>query len=142
MRGTDRRFTSDPSQNVTPVWSPKGDRVVFRSDRGGHPGDLYQKAADGSGQDEPLLSTSPPCSCTRSSPSRSANSAGPKPGFEAGKPAPLFDSHIIGININYFNYDVTADGKRFLVSTSGVRTAPDGARELESGIEEITLDGR
>lgn len=47
--------------------------------------------------------------------------AGPKPSFEAGTPVPLFDAHIAGAgtNIAYFNYDVTADGKRFLVASTG-----------------------
>jgi Tol biopolymer transport system component len=39
-----------------PFWSPKGDRILFRSDRSGH-GDLYQKATSGSGEMELLLST-------------------------------------------------------------------------------------
>jgi Tol biopolymer transport system component len=56
-RGTDLRLTSDASGNMVPVWSPGGDRIVFRSNRGGHPGDIYQRKASGSGQDELLLST-------------------------------------------------------------------------------------
>ena len=42
--------------NLDPVWSPKGDHIVFNSNRSGT-FDLYQKAASGSGQDELLLST-------------------------------------------------------------------------------------
>src|SRR5437660_11382910 len=53
-RGTDTRFTFDTSSNLDPSWSPKGDRVVFNSNRGG-PWNLYQTS--GSGQDELLLST-------------------------------------------------------------------------------------
>ena len=54
-RGTETRFTSDPSNNVSPVWSPRGDRIVFSSNRKGGVYNLYQKAASGSGQDELLL---------------------------------------------------------------------------------------
>jgi Tol biopolymer transport system component/predicted Ser/Thr protein kinase len=54
-RGTDRRVTSDASVNQFPVWSPKGDRIAFTSNRGGV-FNLYQRAANGSGQDELLLS--------------------------------------------------------------------------------------
>jgi hypothetical protein len=45
--------------------------------------------------------------------------AGPKPSFEPGAPMPLFESHIQGRGQpgNGFQYDVTADGKRFLVDT-------------------------
>jgi len=53
-RGTETRFTSSASNNVAPVWSPKGDRIVFSSNRKGV-NNLYQKAASGSGQDELLL---------------------------------------------------------------------------------------
>jgi hypothetical protein len=58
--GTDIRLTSDASANRDPVWSPKGDRIVFQSSRGGRPGDLYQRAASGSGQDEPVSDDSQP----------------------------------------------------------------------------------
>jgi Tol biopolymer transport system component len=58
VRGNERRLTTDGSNNTVPFWSPKGDRIVFRSNRGGHAGDLYLRASSGSGQDEPLLSTS------------------------------------------------------------------------------------
>jgi Tol biopolymer transport system component/predicted Ser/Thr protein kinase len=55
-RGTETRFTSDTSVNVTPFWSPQGDRIVFASSR--HAGgafNLFQKAASGSAQEEVLL---------------------------------------------------------------------------------------
>ncbi len=52
-RGVRTRFTSGPSSNADPVWSPEGSRIVFHSDRK-HQGDLYRKAAGGGGE-EPLL---------------------------------------------------------------------------------------
>jgi len=55
-RGTETRFTSEPSFNIAPVWSPRGDRIVFASNRKGAY-NLYQKAI-GSGNDE-LLSNNP-----------------------------------------------------------------------------------
>ena len=58
-RGTETRFTSDASTNVAPFWSPKGDRIVFASNRTGVY-NLYQKAASGSGQEELLLPNSLP----------------------------------------------------------------------------------
>jgi Tol biopolymer transport system component len=54
-RGAEQRFTTDPSFNRAPFWSPKGDLVLFSSSRGGALGDLYLKAASGSGQEELLL---------------------------------------------------------------------------------------
>ena len=46
--------------------------------------------------------------------------AGAKPAFEAGAPVPLFDAHMVhAVNFTeVFEYDVTADGKRFLINTT------------------------
>jgi len=57
VRGTETRLTSDASHNVGPSWAPRGNRIVFRSDRGGSGGDLYQGSANGSSRDELLLTT-------------------------------------------------------------------------------------
>ena len=44
--------------------------------------------------------------------------AGPKPVFEVGGPVALFDAHIAPtVTNNIVNYDVTVDGKRFLIET-------------------------
>jgi hypothetical protein len=47
---------------------------------------------------------------------------GPKPSLESGVPVPLFESHIIATpqTNGVFQYDVTPDGKRFLVVTNNV----------------------
>jgi len=55
-RGTETRFTNDPSSNIAPFWSPGGDRIVFASNRTGVY-NLYQKTA-GSGREMPLLANS------------------------------------------------------------------------------------
>jgi eukaryotic-like serine/threonine-protein kinase len=45
--------------------------------------------------------------------------AGAKSSFEAGTPAALFDAHLApSPNNNLFEYDVTSDGKRFLINTA------------------------
>jgi Tol biopolymer transport system component len=221
-RATDRRFTTDASQNFDPVWSPNADRVAFRSNRRGSPGDLYQKAVTGSDEDELLLST--PNAKVVNQWSRDGRivyteidpktkedlwilladrrrvkflqtefkefqgqispdghwmaytlddtrqrdvyvrpfppyegiwkistaggeqprwrgdsrelffvgadgkltavavkgSVGAKPSFEIGAPEPLFDAHIVATITDAHQYDVTADGKRFLVRTTNV----------------------
>lgn len=53
-RGTNTRFTFSPSTDRYPVWSPDGTRIVFASNRFGH-NDLYQKSANGTGEDELLF---------------------------------------------------------------------------------------
>ena len=57
-RGTETPFTSIGSNNLAPFWSPDGKRIVFTSNRRGGLLSLYQKAASGSGPDEPLLQNS------------------------------------------------------------------------------------
>jgi serine/threonine protein kinase/WD40 repeat protein len=56
-REAEQRFTTDASFNNSPVWSPKGDRMVFASSRSGTI-NLYQKATNGTGKDELLLPSS------------------------------------------------------------------------------------
>jgi hypothetical protein len=47
-------------------------------------------------------------------------SFGAKPSFEAGAPVALFDAHTVHwANDFAFEYDVTADGKRFLINMTG-----------------------
>jgi Tol biopolymer transport system component len=53
-RGLRSRFTFDPSDDATAVWSPDGKRLAFNSRRKGH-FDLYVKASNGSGEEEALL---------------------------------------------------------------------------------------
>jgi eukaryotic-like serine/threonine-protein kinase len=50
------KFTFDPATEVSPVWSPEGSRVVFRSLRNG-PSDLFVKPANGATDEQPLLVT-------------------------------------------------------------------------------------
>jgi Tol biopolymer transport system component len=54
-RGAEQRFTTDTSPKFAPFWSPKGDRIVYASTRGSGIFNLYQKAASGMGQEEPLF---------------------------------------------------------------------------------------
>src|SRR4029078_10524417 len=51
--------------------------------------------------------------------------AGTKPAFEAGPPVELFDTHVAhgGLDTT-FHYDVTADGKRFLIHTDTSSAGP------------------
>ena len=52
------RFTFDPGNDIYPVWSPDGSRIVFGSDRDGGVPHLYQKRADGVGIEEPVVKSS------------------------------------------------------------------------------------
>jgi eukaryotic-like serine/threonine-protein kinase len=53
LRGLCTKFTTNPALDDSPLWSPEGDWIVFRSLRNGR-GDLFQKKADGSGPEESL----------------------------------------------------------------------------------------
>jgi serine/threonine protein kinase/Tol biopolymer transport system component len=48
------RFTFGPTNEVTPLWSRDGRRIVFSSNRNGH-WDLFERAADGVTDEQPLL---------------------------------------------------------------------------------------
>ena len=54
-RGVTSRFTFDPANETSPLWSPDGNRLVFSSDRKG-PASLYEKAASGTGPEKELWS--------------------------------------------------------------------------------------
>ncbi len=53
-RGVRTRFTFDPADDVSPLWSLDGRAIVFSSNRKGHY-DLYRKALDGAAEEEALL---------------------------------------------------------------------------------------
>jgi hypothetical protein len=54
-RGVPTRFTFDPAQDVAPVWSPDGSKIVFVRGGNSNTGDLYLKASDMSGSEQMLL---------------------------------------------------------------------------------------
>ena len=54
--GASRRLTFDPHDDCGPTWSPDGKRIAFFSDRRGVR-EIYQKPADGSGDDELLVAS-------------------------------------------------------------------------------------
>jgi Tol biopolymer transport system component/predicted Ser/Thr protein kinase len=56
-RGLRTRFTSDPAEDLSPVWSPDGRTIVFQSSRTGH-FELYRKPVDGSRKEELLYADS------------------------------------------------------------------------------------
>jgi len=56
VRGTNSRLTMSPATDASPVWSPDGTHIVFRSNRE-NVHDLYMRAPNGNGDDEPLLKT-------------------------------------------------------------------------------------
>jgi dipeptidyl aminopeptidase/acylaminoacyl peptidase len=56
-RGVTTRLTSDPAQDISPVWNADGSRIAFLSTRS--PSGIYQRASNGAGQEELLLKFDP-----------------------------------------------------------------------------------
>jgi eukaryotic-like serine/threonine-protein kinase len=54
--GTAMRFTFDPADDYSPIWAPDGSRIAFASNHDGTFG-IYEKLANGSGDEEQLLSS-------------------------------------------------------------------------------------
>ena len=52
-RSVGSRLTSDPANDILPIWSPDGTRIIFGSTR--QPIGIYVKSASGTGQEELLL---------------------------------------------------------------------------------------
>jgi Tol biopolymer transport system component len=48
------RFTFDPANELGPIWSPDGERIIFSSNRSGR-ADLYEKPSSGAGSETVLL---------------------------------------------------------------------------------------
>jgi Tol biopolymer transport system component len=58
VRGVPTQLTFDAAANRNPVWSPDGNKVLFRSNRTSG-GALYWKLSSGAGTDESLLASNP-----------------------------------------------------------------------------------
>ena len=58
-RNVPSRFTFDPANENSPVWSPDRNRILFASNRSGS-NNVYQRLASGTGNDEVLFNSAEP----------------------------------------------------------------------------------
>lgn len=59
-RNTPSQITFDPGEDGFPVWTPDGERIVYRSNRGKFAFDLFWQRSDSVGQAEPLTASRNP----------------------------------------------------------------------------------
>jgi len=57
LNGAESRFTFDPGDHASPVWSPDGSRIAFASNAGRRGFDLYEKSISGAGGEKLLLTS-------------------------------------------------------------------------------------
>jgi eukaryotic-like serine/threonine-protein kinase len=57
VRGTLTRMTFQPGEDETPAWAPDGKRVAYSSSMFAKPRTIFWRNADGSGSEEPLLTS-------------------------------------------------------------------------------------
>jgi serine/threonine protein kinase/Tol biopolymer transport system component len=122
-RQTLTRLTSDPSNDVFPLWTPDGLRIVFSSPRGGSVPSLFWQLADGTGPAERLTTPTAAQFANSFSPdgtrlllqdggtvgdaeSTSAFAVSVLPMDGKGKPAPLIQTTFTNRNA-----DVSSDGR-------------------------------
>ncbi len=53
-RATLSKLTTDAASDTRPLWTPDGQRIIFRSNRAGYP-ELFWRPADGTGSDQRLF---------------------------------------------------------------------------------------
>jgi eukaryotic-like serine/threonine-protein kinase len=107
-RGVNSRFTFGGANNGTPVWSPDGSSILFRSDRNGTP-DLFEKAATGQGEEKLVFKSDEakvPTSWSRDGRYIAFSSQNPKtswntwamPTFGDRKPFPIVAGPFVEVN--------------------------------------------
>ena len=120
-RGVTSRFTFDPGNDIYPVWSPDGSSLMFGSDRDGGVFNLYQKLANGAGNDERVVKSTDNMAPNSWSPDGRAlvyrlgaqGSMGILPLVGDRKPRPFLQSP----RFNQFQGQVSPDG-RWIAYTS------------------------
>jgi serine/threonine-protein kinase len=115
-RTTRDRLTTDPAQDVSPLWTPDGQRIVFTSRRAGYP-ELFWQATDGTSREERLLMRTKDLLDLRGN------------GWSADRKQLLFTEVSVGMAIGQMPIDRPSDVKMLLQSAfrnDFAAVSPDG----------------
>ena len=150
LRLSDRKaqpFLRTPFNESTPRFSPDGRWLAFISDESGRyevyvqpypgPGGKWQISTEGG--TEPMWNPNGRELFYRSGNKMMAVDIATQPGFASGKPRMLFEGPYVPTPLTFPNYDVSADGQRFLMlkSTDQEQAAPTQITIVQNWFEEL-----
>jgi serine/threonine-protein kinase len=140
-------FLRTPFNESVPSFSPDGRWLAYISDESGHfevyvqpypgPGGKWQISTDGG--TEPVWDPNGRELFYRSGDKIMAVDIATQPGFAAGKPRMLFEGPYLPTPATFPNYDVSPDGKRFLMlkPTEQAQAAPTQINVVLNWFEEL-----
>jgi eukaryotic-like serine/threonine-protein kinase len=138
-------FSQTPTSSFGPVFSPDGRWLAYMSNESGRaevyvtyypgPGSKWQISTDGGS--EPVWNHNGRELFYRTANKMMAVDVTTQPAFSAGKPSVLFEDHYVLGASSPANYDVSADGQRFLMIKAKEEATPTQINVVLNWTEEL-----